>query len=305
VGTPVGSPVGPPVDSPSSQPSGQPTIQPSAPTFAPSRVPTHAPVAPGSTDVVEVSGSTEIGGVSGNSNGTLSSGCINAFQTSMEQTSGAQEVDVTGASQEDGVRRRRSLRIEMQTSTSSWIITFVDTYYLSNYPGKNATYLASHYTAVIHDAFTSGDFQQLLRDNALLLNVTELLSVLCNNVNLTSSVTPSSVGPPSHTSTASLTDGQIAGIVIGVVFGTLILFAGAYFYVKDERSGSHVSAPRFSQFANEQVVLDNRSPDRQGGGQDLIDESFTLHMDNEGVNDGSNIVTVTDITSTNHLEIKL
>jgi hypothetical protein len=118
--------------------------------------------------------------------------------------------------------------------TSSWLIKFVTSYYLVNYPGLNATALATQQMTIINNAFTSGDFQSLLRSNAVLLNATQLLDAETNSVTLTSTT----VTPASDSSSArhEISDGAIAGIVIGSFVGAMVLFYGIYFVVTNERS---------------------------------------------------------------------
>jgi hypothetical protein len=222
---------------PSELPSSQPSSHPTHPSFAPTQYPTFAPIVPGTTPVVQIDGSTSLQQVGPGS--VLTSTSINTFTTTLQQKSGAQDVGISSATKTGRRKLVNNIRtsiIEVEAvGSSTWLVKFVTKYYLANYPGLNATALAAQQINIINDAFTSGDFQALLRSNAVLFNATQLLDAETDSVELTSTV----VSPSSESSSSDrheISDGAIAGIVIGSFIGAMVLFYGIYFVVTYERS---------------------------------------------------------------------
>jgi hypothetical protein len=164
-------------------------------------------------------------------------------------------------------------------------------YYLENYPGLNATYLAQKSQDDITTSFVSGEFQASLREEATAANITQLFNATSTTVTTEATIITPETAPSSHS--VSLTAGQVAGIVIGSIIGAILIFVLIFFLVREKRSDSRISqASRYAsnnaldRNLGDLVVVDEQhSPTRLGAPRNdtsgYIDDTVTIHVDHD------------------------
>ncbi len=236
---PTAQPFSKPTGRPSSQPSSQPTNSPTAPSFRPTVVPTVV-VTQRSTEIVKV-------------NTTYTFGSVNALQLNNVSIATITTVIVSLAPKPSRVFVRRIYRIIAGTGRRLQPVQLFNygadatiSFNLVDYPGQNTTQVANTQSSLIKQIATNGTFETVLRSLAVANNATQLFNVTVVGVNTTSEVTPTPTTndqSSSSTRTARLTDGQIAGLVIGCVLGSSCLLAVLYYSVIAKRKNTRFSTP--------------------------------------------------------------
>lgn len=236
---PTAQPFSKPTGRPSSQPSSQPTNSPTAPSFRPTVVPTVV-VTQRSTEIVKV-------------NATYTFGSVNALQLNNVSIATITTVIVSLAPKPSRVFVRRIYRIIAGTGRRLQPVQLFNygadatiSFNLVDYPGQNTTQVANTQSSLIKQIATNGTFETVLRSLAVANNATQLFNVTVVGVNTTAEVTPTPTTndqSSSSTRTARLTDGQIAGLVIGCVLGSSCLLAVLYYSVIAKRKNTRFSTP--------------------------------------------------------------
>ena len=144
---------------------------------------------------------------------------------------------------------------------------------LINFPGQDASTVAATKTKLIKEVGTNGSFVEALHELALVNNATQLFNTTVEGVNVTHSVVP----PPSSTTTASdstrtahLTNGQIAGLIVGCIVGSGCLLTILYLVIVAKRARTDY---HYNDYAEKEF---------QGG---YFDDTITINVG--GVGGGS------------------
>jgi hypothetical protein len=202
---PSGKPTLRPVSNPSSQPSGRPSSMPTAPSFVPTK-------APNVNDMITINGGLVVSEVS---DGVLNNRSMTILTTAVHNISGsAQAVTITTTK----LIKKKGRAILDSVFIYSFKIDFVAVYYLSYYSGWNTSYVAERKLKTIKAAVEDGSFEIELRRLAAIHNATQLFNATCHEVTLSASEL-TSTSSSSTSDNTSLSDGEIAGIVIASVFG--------------------------------------------------------------------------------------
>lgn len=229
---PTGQPTSIPSSHPSSFPSAQPTGSPSAPSFSPTFVPTFSPSVQ-TSDIIKISGTVRVKFVNGQSLNDVS---VSTTILAIRNISGnPQSTSVTSKVLVNlGGSVRRALSVI--SSSSTYDISFVNSYLMSFHNGFTSTELATAKTAMIKQAIEGGEFEIKLRD---LARSTQLLNGTCREVySLNTAILP----PPSKDDDDdSLSAGSIVGIVVGVIGGCFLLGLGLYCF-RQKRRGAVIVA---------------------------------------------------------------
>jgi hypothetical protein len=133
---------------------------------------------------------------------------------------------------------RSVLSIAKLKESNSFVVNFLNQYYMKYYPGYNSSFIAATKSNGIKQSVVSGQFQEILRQLAITHNVTELENAVCNAVTLnTTIVTASSSSGLVYSSGFELGTAAIAGITVGsFVVGAIIFYAIFSSFSEDERS---------------------------------------------------------------------
>ncbi len=239
---------------PSSRPSGQPTLSPTAPTFTPTAVPSCSPTVK-NDDVVKVSGMSRVKFVNGETLNKVSlATLVSAFQNISEN---AQSTEITSTvlvveSSPQSVRREivTSMSVSGQASYI-YDIGFLSTYVMTYHAGYTSSELAAQKTAKVRQAIEVGEFESVLRSLAQAQNATQLLNGSCSEVRSLESVVvvSSSTSSSDSKDEDSLSTETVAGIVIGILGGCLVLGIVLYVILKrydDEKKREEMSVERKS-----------------------------------------------------------
>ncbi len=110
---------------------------------------------------------------------------------------------------------------------------------LVNFPGQDASTVAASKTQLIKEVGTNGTFVRALRQLALANNATQLFNTTVEGVNVTHAVVPPPASDDDSSShTARLTNGQIAGLIVGCIVGTGCLLTILYFFIVNKRANA-------------------------------------------------------------------
>jgi hypothetical protein len=240
---PTGDPTLRPVSNPSGQPSGRPSSKPTAPSFVPTK-------APNVNDVIIISGGLVVSEVS---EGVLNNRSMTILTAAVHNISGsAQDVTITTTK----LIKKKGRTILDSVSIYSFQIDFVAVYYLSYYSGWNTSYVAEMKLKTMKAAVEDGSFEIELRRLAAIHNATQLFNATCHEVTLSASEI-TSTSSSSTSDNTSLSDGEIAGIVIASVFGMcLALCLVVCFLYRRDRPFKKVAVVAYE--ANDCDKLDER-----------------------------------------------
>lgn len=234
-----------PSTAPTPTPSFDPTFSPSqiptaSPTFKPSAEPTtSAPSSPGAVNTV-IAASQSLTGISASTwNEDAATNC-NVFGLTIETvTNGAVLASEVGNCV---VTDNRSRALEamlnefarriLQATVSSTIAYTITLPVSTDVSATTA--LAATITATISTSVTSGNFTATLKAVAVANNVAVLANVSSSDFASTVVVTSG----PSLPKDTKLTDGQIAGIVIGVLIGSFVVAGLVYYLINVRRANA-------------------------------------------------------------------
>jgi len=286
-----------PSSSPSGRPSAQPSAQPTNSPTAPSFRPTFQPYAPSPVPTVRVTENVNV-------TTEYQFGSVNAVQLNNVSVSTITAVIQQLAPKPSTVVVKSFTRIDDGNSTGrrlegDWSLSLSSArveieaarrkYYryrvvaniifnLINFPGQNASAVAATKTKMIKEVGTNGTFVQVLRQLAVANNATQLFNTTVEGVNVTHTVvppTPTTSDDDSSTRTARLTDGQIAGLIVGCIVGSGCLLTILYFVIvaKRARTDYHYAGNHYNDYAEKEF---------QGG---YFDDTITINVG--GVGGGS------------------
>ena len=289
---PSSQPFSHPSGRPSAQPSAQPTNSPTAPSFRP----TFQPYAPSPVPTVRVTENVNV-------TTEYQFGSVNAVQLNNVSVATITTVIQQLAPKPSTVVVKSFTRIDDGNSTGrrlegDWSLSLSSArveieaarrkYYryrvvaniifnLINFPGQNASAVAATKTKMIKEVGTNGTFVQVLRQLAVANNATQLFNTTVEGVNVTHTVVPP---PPvetestSSTRTARLTNGQIAGLIVGCIVGSGCVLTALYYFVVTKRAhtkfdyaGSHYSSYAANEFQG--GYFDDTITINVAGGDDL------------------------------------
>jgi hypothetical protein len=217
-----------PTTIPSSTPSKIPTSGPSPSTTFISTAPTRAPtVAPNANDKVIVNGELIISTV--NSNPLNNNSLVTVTQTIRNVSGSPETVSITTINL---LKKKGRLVVKEETSFT-FQIYFLLTYSLSFYPEFNSSYLAHVKSSMIKEAVDEGRFQSVLRTYAVMNSAIQLYNGTVDSVTLSTTTISSSADEDDDT---KLSDGAVAGLVIGCIFGSVLIFGCTFVFYR--RSGS-------------------------------------------------------------------
>ncbi len=147
---------------------------------------------------------------------------------------------------------------------------------LINFPGQDASTVAATKTKVIKEVGTNGSFVHALHKLALVKNATQLFNTTVEGFNVTHSV----VLPPSTTAsdssrTAHLTNGQIAGLIVGCIVGSGCCCCILYFLIVSK----YMNNTKYNNSNNNEGLHhfsdNNAEKEFQGG---YFDDTITINV---------------------------
>jgi hypothetical protein len=245
-----------PTMTPTEVPSLVPSFRPSAPTYAPSAVPTVVPTRRTKATIVvntdltvnSVNGAT----LSPTSQETIKQSIANASQTTPNN------VDLVSVTRTN--RRLLSSVVHRTLATVSlfsYKVVAEIHFNLIDFPGLNESYVAGTKSKGIMQAVKTHEFDRIISYYATINNASQLLNVTVPEVSVSTSFVP--VSSSSSEDGGSLSEGQIAGLVIGVIIATMLLCALVFLLLARVRSkpvrSSYDSVPTYSQKAGENDVV--------------------------------------------------
>ncbi len=274
-----------PTGRPSAQPSAQPTNSPTAPSFRP----TFQPYAPSPvptvrvTENVNVTTEYQFGSVNAVQLNNVSVATITTvIQQLAPKPSTVVVTSFTRIDDGNSTGRRLSLssaRVEIEAARRKYYryrVVANIIFNLINFPGQNASTVAATKTKMIKEVGTNGTFVQVLRQLAVANNATQLFNTTVEGVNVTHTVVP----PPTtsdddaSTRTARLTNGQIAGLIVGCIIGSGCLLTILYFVIvaKRARTDYHYVGNHYNDYAEKEF---------RGG---YFDDTITINVGGVGSN---------------------
>mmetsp|Transcript_2454 Transcript_2454/g.2547 ORF Transcript_2454/g.2547 Transcript_2454/m.2547 type:complete len:417 (+) Transcript_2454:57-1307(+) len=273
---------------PSSQPTSQPTNSPTAPSFRP----TFQPYAPSPvptvrvTDNVNVTTEYQFGSVNAVQLNNVSVATITTvIQQVAPKPSTVIVQSFTRIDDGNGTRRRlegdwslslTSAKVEIEAARRKYYryrVVASIIFNLVNFPGQDASTVAASKTQLIKEVGTNGTFVRALRQLALANNATQLFNTTVEGVNVTHSVVPPTASDDDSSShTARLTNGQIAGLIVGCVVGTGCLLTILYFFIVNKRANT-----KYDYIGNH--YNDYAEKEFQGG---YFDDTVTINVGGVG-----------------------
>jgi hypothetical protein len=222
---------------PTTVPTVVPSFRPSAPTYSPSAVPTATPT--GRTKgSITVSTSFTVNSVNGatltpTSQETLKQSIADASQTTVNN------VDLVSVTRTD---RRLLLsvphRMLATVSLFSYKVVAEIHFNLIDFPGLNESYVAGTKSKGLMQSVESHEFDRIISYYATMYNATQLMSnATVLDIDVTATIIPVPHGSSSDND--SISDGRIAGLVVGVTLGTLFLSVLVYFVLVRRRLSSN------------------------------------------------------------------
>jgi hypothetical protein len=128
---------------------------------------------------------------------------------------------------------------------------------LIDFPGLNESYVAGTKSEVLEEAVKTHEFDRILSYYATINDATQLLNSSISHVVVTSSVLPA---PSNAEEAAGLSDGEVAGLVIGITFGFILLVGFVYLSVLKVRSkhasDTPVSIPKIPSTNDMNIEVD-------------------------------------------------
>jgi hypothetical protein len=221
-----------PTMTPTEVPTVVPSFRPSAPTYSPSAVPTATPTARTKGSIIVNAGLT-VNSVNGatlslTSQETVKQSIANASQTTVNN------VDLVSVTRTN--RRLLSSVVHRMLATAlfSYKVVAEIHFNLIDFPGLNESYVAGTKSKVVMKAVKTHEFDRIISYYATANNASQLLNVTVPEVSISTSFVP--VSSSSSEDSGSLSEGQIAGLVIGVIIGTMLLSAFVFLLLARVRS---------------------------------------------------------------------
>jgi hypothetical protein len=217
--TPTLAPSVDPTMFPTEVPTMTPSFRPSAPTYSPSAVPTATPTARTKGSIIvktdltvnSVNGAT----LSPTSQETIKQSIANASQTTPNN------VDLVSMTRTN--RRLLSSVVHRMLAAVplfSYKVVAEIHFNLIDFPGLNESYVAGTKSKGLIESVKTHEFDRIISYYAAVNNATQLLNLTTTDIIVTTTVVPV---PGTSASEDALSDGQIAGLVIGIILGTLLL----------------------------------------------------------------------------------
>jgi hypothetical protein len=238
---PTGSLTVIPAQSPTMTPTTVPTIVPSfrssSPISSPSEVPTVVPTGRSKSAVIINAGFT-VNSVNGasltpTSQETIKQSIANASQTTVNN------VDLVSVTKTN--RRLLSSssvvhRMLATVSLFSYKVVAEIHFNLIDFPGLNESYVAGTKSKGLMEVVKTHEFDRIISYYATINNVSQLANVTVSDVVVTTTVVP--VPETSEEDDVNLSDGQVAGLAVGITVGAILLSGVVYLSLLKVRSES-------------------------------------------------------------------
>jgi hypothetical protein len=220
-----------PTIGPTFVPTVVPSFRPSTPTYSPSAGPTPVPTARTKGSIIVNAGFT-VNSVNGatlspTSQETIKQSIANASQTTPNN------VDLVSVTRTN--RRLLSSVVHRMLATAlfSYKVIAEIHFNLIDFPGLNESYVAGTKSKGLMEAVETHEFDRIISFYATINNASQLMS----NVTVLDVIVTTTVIPvPNSEEDSGLSDGQVAGLVIGITVGTILLSGLVYFLLLKVRS---------------------------------------------------------------------
>jgi hypothetical protein len=222
-----------PTMAPTAVPTIAPSFRPSAPTYSPSAVPTAVPTGRSKSSIVISTGFT-VNSVNGatltpTSQATIKQSIANVSQTTVNN------VDLVSVTRTNR-RLLSSVLHRMLESVSlfSYNVVAEIHFNLIDFPGLNESYVAGTESKSLMQSMESHEFDRIISYFAAINNASQLMSnVTVRGTSVTFTVVPV---PSESEQDPDLSDGQVAGLVVGITLGTVFLGVVIYIILLKVRS---------------------------------------------------------------------
>jgi hypothetical protein len=210
-----------PTMAPTAVPTVVPSFRPSAPTYSPSAVPTATPTRRTQGSIIINAGFT-VNSVNGatlspTSQETIKQSIANASQTTVNN------VDLVSVTRTNRRLLSSSVVHRMLATVPlfSYKVVAEIHFNLIDFPGLNESYVAETKSKIIVEAVKTREFDRIISYYATINNATQLM----NNTTVSDVIVITSVVavPSSSEEGPYLSDGQAAGLVIGIILGTVFV----------------------------------------------------------------------------------
>lgn len=233
-----------PSESPTHDPTSNPSIRSSEipttvnPTLTPSALPPREPTVK-NDDVVQVSATSRVKFVYGQTLNQVSlETLVSAFQNISDnaQSTAVTSTVLVGESSPQSVRRGFIASMSGPGQPSYiYDIGFLSSYEMTYHAGYSSSELAVLKTTKVRQAIEVGEFESVLRNLAVVRNATQLLNASSSEVRSLDSVVVFSSSSSSSKDEDNLSRGKVAGIVLGVLGGYLLMGIMLYVLLKRRR----------------------------------------------------------------------
>jgi hypothetical protein len=216
---------------PTADPTVVPSFRPSAPTYSPTAVPTPVPTARTKGSVIVNTGFTvnSVNGVTLNptSQETIKQSIANASQTTPNN------VELVSVTRTDRRLLSSVLHRSLTAALFSYKVVAEIHFNLIDFPGLNESFVAGTKSKVLMEAVKTHEFDRIISHYATINNASQLMNVNVLDIDVTATIIPA----PHEASSDSdrISDGRIAGLVVGVTMGTLFLSVLVYFVLVRRR----------------------------------------------------------------------
>jgi hypothetical protein len=250
-----------PTMTPTTVPTIVPSFRPSAPTYSPSASPTPVPTGRSKSSIIINAGFT-VNSVNGatlspTSQETIKQSIANASQTTPNN------VDLVSVTRTN--RRLLSSVVQRTLATASlfsYKVVAEIHFNLIDFPGLNESYVAGTKSKGLMEVVKTHELDRIISFYATINNATQLMNnATVSDVILTTSVVPA---PNNSDDDSGLSDGQVAGLVVGISVGTILLSGLVYFLLLKVRS---------KQYAEDSVARYGSVPAVAGDAEISVDVS--------------------------------
>jgi hypothetical protein len=220
-----------PTMGPTTGPTVVPSFRPSAPTYSPSAVPTPVPTGKSKSSVIINAGFT-VNSVNGatltpTSQETIKQSIANVSQATVNNVD---LVSLTGTNRRLLLSASSSSVVHRMLATASlfsYKVVAEIHFNLIDFPGLNESYLAGTKSKSLMEAVKTHEFDRIISYYATINNVSQLMgNVTVSDVVVTATVVP--IPATSENDDVTLSDGQVAGLAVGITVGA-ILFSGVVY----------------------------------------------------------------------------
>jgi hypothetical protein len=242
-----------PTQTPTEVPTIVPSFRPSAPTYSPSAVPTAVPTGRSKSSIIINAGLT-VSSVNGASLTPTSQETIKQSIANVSQTT-TDNVDLVSVTRTDRRLLLSSVvRRMLATALFSYKVVAEIHFNLIDFPGLNESYVAETKSKVLMDAVKTHEFDRIISYYATINNATQLANnVTVSGVSITATVVPV---PSDSGDDEDLSDGQLAGLVIGVTLGVILLGGLAYLSVLKFRSEKYSNYGKIPGTSEREIAVD-------------------------------------------------